>query len=478
MQFKVDDRCTLIGLKQRPDLNGRLVKLERWSERHQRWEVCFLEDGAFINSIRVKEENLTLPDSFPCPYQLDPCIGETLESFARGGGHDTGINDNEMKEFGLGKGQLTNLMFKTTAKIACEIYGADPTSNFILSMFLEYTGKVVDSELIQVKLKEKIESFFSEMPYLCISPSLVTQWTDMITYKELGKLMYNLRMGTLAFIEQRQSLLRNVVSKLKGHKLQRTTLGLFSSLDTGNDSISVTFDGLAKEIRHETMDGEITIIHSNDVKHIKVNPAMNQIYLRWLLEDVIKTLDVDDAKKGSLGKWHKLRQWEIDLTSRIIVSNNRMSLDVSSNFEPFSWAEGLLSVSLEELEDLPLVDADRRLLRLAFFSNITWEFAITCLDKDSVDTSISEDKERKLKVGKKVVVHSLNSEEDSVAVVNGMQGKAVKQEDDNHYLVTFTNLAKPQVLHKSNLKRAAKSRELDIGDDPEEVDSSDSDLDE
>jgi len=156
-----------------------------------------------------------------------------------------------------------------------------------------------------------------------------------------------------------------------------------------------------------------------------------------------------------------------------------MSLDVSSNFEPFSWAEGLLSVNLEEIEDLPLVDADRRILRLAFFSNITWEFA-TCLDKDSVDTSISEDKERKLKVGKKVVVHSLNSEEDSVAVANGMQGKAVKQEDDNHYLVTFTNLAKPQVLHKSNLKRAAKrySRELDIGDDLEEVDSSDSDLDE
>ena len=99
---------------------------------------------------------------------------------------------------------------------------------------------------------------------------------------------------------------------------------------------------------------------------MKVNPFLHQAYVRWLIQDVAPTLNAADARKGSLGKWHRLDSWEKQLTKAIVATPVRIRIDVSNDFELFPWIEGLLSVDLKVLSDAPGVDTDRRILRLAF----------------------------------------------------------------------------------------------------------------
>ena len=129
--------------------------------------------------------------------------------------------------------------------------------------------------------------------------------------------------------------------------------------------------------------------------------------------------------------------------------------------QPYSWIEGLLSTNLNDLSGAPGIGIHWGILLIVFFSNIAWEFAIQCPDKDPFECTVAAlNGERKLKKGKKVTVHSLDGGDNSAQVTDGMQCKIVEKIDQIHYTVTFTNLAKPQVLHRSNLRKVGQvSRE-------------------
>ena len=156
-------------------------------------------------------------------------------------------------------------------------------------------------------------------------------------------------------------------------------------------------------------------------------------------------------------------------------------LDVADDFELAPWLEGLMSVDLDVLSDAPGVDTDRRILRLAFFAELAWRFAIeskafekksgatksspASIDNDSSMSTeadvrgtsntlggVTTDEEDRLKKGDKVVVLKLD-EKGQEPVNNGMEGRIVEHTDLNHYSVSFTNLIEPQILHASNLEQ-------------------------
>ena len=218
---------------------------------------------------------------------------------------------------------------------------------------------------------------------------------------------------------------------------------------------------------------------------MKVNPFLHQAYVRWLIQDVAPTLNAADARKGSLGKWHRLDSWEKQLTKAIVATPVRIRIDVSNDFELFPWIEGLLSVDLKVLSDAPGVDTDRRILRLAFFAMLALQATISSgvIDKKCKSTdyslapsdiysskstadahsrftsdnlgSTTQCQGYHFKEGDKVVVLKLG-EKGQGPVTNGMQGMIVKHTDPNHYSVSFTNLIEPQIMNGSNLENVKK----------------------
>ena len=58
MDFKVGERCEIIGLKQRLDLNGKICTLVKWNRKFGRWIVSF--DGNTGSCVGVEHFNTTI----------------------------------------------------------------------------------------------------------------------------------------------------------------------------------------------------------------------------------------------------------------------------------------------------------------------------------------------------------------------------------------------------------------------------------
>jgi len=223
--------------------------------------------------------------------------------------------------------------------------------------------------LVQEKLKEKITGVFSFQNTYMSVPVPMSTLLKMSTAADLGMLMCNLRKGTLAFIEQHQSMLTNIVSDMKGYKLKsnrREAATMMRMVMCGNmcdDNKSMKCANLREELSHAAMCGEVNVVGRTGIKNVKVNPFLHQVYVDWLIEDVLPTLSTSDARKGSLGKWHRLENWEKQLTKSIqTITPVRIMLDVADDFELAPWLEGLLSVDLDVLSDAPGVDTGVLLL--------------------------------------------------------------------------------------------------------------------
>ena len=479
MKFTVGDRCVLTGLVVRADLNGQVVTLLKWNKKYERWEVrCGGATTGPVKSVRVRLENLeklSEDDTQPSiQHQLNPCFWSVLDENVRG---DGGLTKNHPL---IGNGQISNFIFVHCEKIAEECYSENVP---VLAMYLDYIGKAGDSKLIQENLKATLQGITSYGPF----PSNVLN--RLRSAEGLGNLMLQLRTGTLAFIEEHQAMLTNFVADMKDYKLQSNRYEastLMQMLVCGkDDNKSMKCIQFGDELSRAAMCGEVDIFSRKGIKTVKVNPILHQAYVRWLIQYVAPTLDAADARKGSLGKWHRLDSWEKQLTKSIVATPLRISIDVSNDFELFPWIEGLLSVDLKVLSDAPGVDTDRRILRLAFFAELALQATISSgvIDKKrkSTDSSLAPsdiDSSKStpdalhrvtsdnlgsttqcqgylFKEGDKVVVLKLD-EKGQGPVTNGMQGLIVKQTDPNHYSVSFTNLIEPQILNGSNLKKVKK----------------------
>jgi len=495
MTFKRGEKCVLTGLKQCADLNGQVATLLKWSISHERWEVrC--SNG---KEIRVCQENLSKTDQStragsarakkapePCRYVLDPVLGNVLKEMVRGGQllpSDIGIPQ-------AGSGQISLVVFENFADLATETYKDPPSrhggskSAVVLAMLIDFVGKDGDSGLVLQVLKAKISEIFHPQNmggFLLPIPSPMSKLMKMDTAADLGALMFNLREGTLASIESRQGILANIISEMKGFKLKSdrndpgTILKMVMCGKDDNKSVKCT--ALEEELRFAAMYGEVAVIGKR-YRKVKVDESFHRVYISWLIQDVLPTLSSSDARKGSLGKWHRLTSWEKQLTASIQATPVRITLDVSDDFDLTPWLEGLVSLDLPTLSDAPGVDTDRRILRLAFFTELAWQLSLSSGAWDrkrqasmappslkEVETTGDaanadmfghvKNEQDCFKKRSKVIVARLEEKEHQI-LCNGMEGRILSQVGPDHYSVSLTNLSEPQIVHASNLQHATK----------------------
>jgi len=488
--FQAGDKCRIIGLQRRHDLNGQIVTVLKWSKKHGRWEVrC---SNPSLASVRVRPENLIGLSSDDAKKQFVACVSDCLDKIVRGGGVRFDDYQDFMHKYGVGSGQISNIAFSTAGITGKELFQGNDSDSIILAMLLECIGKNGDSKLIQESLKSKLDNIFENS--LVPLQNVMSTFSNMISISDLGKLMLNLREGTLAFIESRRCFISKFVSDFKlASDLQQPNIVMGMMIGFKDDNKSLKSRNLGDEIFREAMGGEVTIIDSSGIKRVEVNESLHRIYIHWLFDDVAQTLSVSDASKGSLSKWHRILIWEKELTSSIQVTpggrEGRMRLDVSDDFAFGPWIEGLLSMDLDLLSGIPGVDTDRRILRMAFLSELTFQFLFQCgiLDRKHAKASactstspssnskcsstnakatITSDKKpnasddaksgnTKFKKGYKVFVLNLDNN-GAEFVVNGMYGEILEQIDSHHYSVLFPNLAVPRALHASKLSKVKK----------------------
>lgn len=484
----------LSGLMHRTDLNGQVVTLLKWSKKHERWEVrC--SDG---KEIRVRQANLAKTGRAesaenarvgprandaqePCHYVLDPAIGTALKQSVCGGSMFPQVEGIPHQ---AGSGQISRVVFDNFADLATEVYGGK--SSVVLAMLLDFVGKDGDSGLVCQKLKAKISEIFHPQNMAGFVLPIPASWSklmDMDTATDLGTLMFNLREGTLAFIESHQGMLAGIVSEMKGSKMMSnrnepgTILTMIMCGKDDNKSMKCTT--LQEELKSAAMGGEVTVF-GKGFKKVEVNEFMHRSYVNWLIQDVLPTLSPSDARKGSLGEWHRLTYWEKQLTESIQAKPVRLMLDVSDDFDLTPWLEGLVSLDLSVLSDAPGVDTDRRILRLAFFAELAWQFSLksgawdrkqqaslaSSSEADDSSTAVGDalntdmpdlvkSEQDCFKKNSKVVVIGLEEKEHSL-VCNGMEGRILSQVDSDHYSVSFTNLTQPKTIQAFNLQRVAK----------------------
>ena len=361
------------------------------------------------------------------------------------------------------------------------------TDETVLAMFLEHIGKEGDSRLIQKDLKGKLDDFFKDVLMYVRMP--VPTFSNMISTADLGKLMFDLREGTLAYIESHRAMLTNRASELKGYKLvsdrHEANVAYKRMCSFGSDNKSVKITNLAQDLRDAAIGGKVTIIGgTKGIKHVTVNEVLHEVYIRWAFEDVLQTMSASDVRSGPLCKWHRLESWEKQLTRSIQVTESCIILDVSDEFEPYPWMQGLLSFNLKVLSDAPGVDTDRRILRMTFFAELAWQILLKSgiLDKKRgiVNTSSSsitiddrppshsssslakqhtgsdDNKREILEIGSKVIITDISEKYSDLALTNGMQGRIIERIEPDHFSVSFTNLSEPQIVHVSYLKKETK----------------------
>ena len=134
-----------------------------------------------------------------------------------------------------GSGQISLMVFQTVAKIAIELYG-DASSSLVLALLFDFIGKDNDSYLIQHALKALVCDTFNSFNMGIILP--IQDFSRMETASDYGNLMYSLRKGTLAFIEERQMLLKMTISNMKGSKMKSNrneASTIFQMISCGRD---------------------------------------------------------------------------------------------------------------------------------------------------------------------------------------------------------------------------------------------------
>ena len=173
----------------------------------------------------------------------------------------------------------------------------------------------------------------------------------------------------------------------------------------------------------------------------------------------------------------------MQLTKSIEATNTRIILDVSDDFDLTTWLEGFVSFDSSILSDTPGVDTDRRILRLAFFAALAWEYSlksgawekresriptsaneaserISASADDPQERAVDEATDQKFRKGSKVVIVGLKCEE-LRGLKNGMTGKVLNRIDKDTYSVSFRNLAHPLAVHRRNIKRITKANRED-----------------
>jgi hypothetical protein len=409
----------------------------------------------------VKPENLravtneTTRTSSERRATLDPCIGDALKSMVRGG---TPFDDASL----IGTGQITRMTFETFVVTATEMYrGASEAE--VAAMIIDFIGKEGDSELLFNRFQTRIQQPIGGCHFLPASRLFA-----MDTAAKVTVVMFNARIGTLAYIESQQAMLKRMLPKLRTFEIKsdsRASLRVFCGFD---DSKSRRRVYMKDELIRAAMCGEVMVIEGEGIKKVEVSELMHRDYVHWLIEDVLPTLKPSDAKKGSLGEWHLIKDWERQLISSIEVTPTLMMLDIADSFSIESWLDGFVSFDLSTLQDMPGVDVDRRIARLAFFADLAFEelFKNGDLDKKfsdelSVPSSSALTPRASVQLWKEgakvVVVNKENAEKGGDAVVcNGMEGRIVCSTEPGQYMVLFSNLEYAVQVDASNLQATQK----------------------
>jgi hypothetical protein len=447
IQLKEGDIAYIVGLAQRRDLNGKCAILLSWSQKRGRWDIRCEKSG---EAVRVKPDNLR-----GCHHSyLHPALGNAIRATVRGG---TPLDAVDYDDSEIGTGQFTRMAFEVFVKIATELYSDAPEAA-AAAMIVDFIGKEDDSKLLFNALKTRLQRLFGGLPFL---PP--TTLCGMDTADEVIQLLFNARMGTLAYIESQQAILKSVLPRLRNFKIKsdnRASLWVLSGLD---GSKSRKRESMKHELISAAMDGHVDVAGAEGYKEVEVNPLLHRAYVEWLMEDVLPTSKPSDAEEGTLGEWHLIQDWERQLISSINVTPALVMLDIADSFIVESWLHGFTSFDLSALEAVPGLDVDRRIARFAFFAVLACEAAITTgIDSDSPDdfdtpSSSAESPVASLqlwKEGAKVVVVNLDKAEKTVC--NGMEGRVVCSTEPGRYKVSFSNLEHAIQVAASNLQATRK----------------------
>ena len=268
----------------------------------------------------------------------------------------------------------------------------------------------------------------------------------------------------------------------------------FRMTTTGVDSKSMTCKSLRERLLGHGSVGEFLVEIQEGASAVDILP-LHPVYVHWCVDEVLPTLKKSDAKKSSLAKWHWIQTWERQLTSAVEITPHRMILDISDDFCIDSWLDGFGSFNLTTLAEMPGIDVDRRMLRMAFFAelaiaassehlykepaigeNTEFEatpqlFAPAATPAPTPPRSAASQQEtrlapsealtltphiRALKEGTRVTV--VDVQEGDGMLCNGMEGRVVCLVDPGKYMVSFSNLINAQEVDASNLRRAEKVR--------------------
>jgi MYND finger len=453
------DRAFVFGLQQRPELNGKEVTLLDWDREAGRWSALCREcsEGIKIKPINLKQ--------FPPVVVVD-----ALKAVVRGGNDTPHIQDVQFAQ-----GQITNMAFSEFVRLVSEIY-SDPqaTEEWISASLIEHIGKFGDARLVYTQMKQRLDSCVA-MPYGIFLPDSFKSILRLDKAEKYITLMLNLRQGTLAWLRSKQASIRRMAQNICNVTIQRDdpAIAAMQKLCEQDGSKSMTSKNMKEELIFAGMSGEITIMGEEGIERVTFAELYHRVYVEWLVEDVLSTLDSADAKTGTLGEWHRILAWESQLTAAVFVSAGQMMLDISDDFQIDSWIEGLSALDLTVLEDIPGVDLDRRILRLVFFAEKALKACLLNLDeskrqseKDTQTQKVALKAEETVQTvtcfenGNRVVLINLRKEDtEDHQLRNGMKGRVVSRlpessttSSGHKYLVAFSNLELPHEIHQKNLQ--------------------------
>lgn len=457
------DKAYIVGLEKRTDLNREEVTLLEWKESDGRW-AARCKTG---ECVKVKPTNLK------AIVPLDPVLSESLTSI---------VCDSETlpvpKMELVGTGQISRMSIKAFVALALELYENSPPEDFMTAMFIEHIGKFGDCRLVYSHLK-RIVTKTTKLPYGIVLPNPFRSMYEMKTVESLMKLLVNLRRGTIAHLRSKQSLLRRFAGKHKGITIcnKNPVHGAIGRMLGRDDPKSMSSKTIADELIHASMGGEVIVIGDAGIEKLEFNEILHRAYIKWLVDHVLPTLDTSDARKGTLGEWHRILAWESQLTAKVLVTPRGLILDVDDHYSIDSWLDGFVSVDLCKLEDIPGVDTDRRILRMFLFAEKAFQATITLVSKERENEAkrpqSDDDKAPKTETpvehqdtlstesnpgieyseGAKVVVANMQNDEslEGLPYCNGMQGRVVSVLADGEYLISFSNLGRHQVVSGNHL---------------------------
>lgn len=301
------DEAWIFGLKQRTDLNTEKVILLEWVKKDGRWAARCCKTGELV---KVKSANLkALPP-------LQPVLAEPLKDMVCGS-----KTLPLPKTVHAGNGRLCREIFQTFVHLALEVYENPPSEDYMAAMFIEHIGKFGDGRLIYNHLKHTVENT-TKLPCGIVLPDPFRQLCEMKTVKSLVNLLVNLRRGTIAHLMSRQSFLCRFVGKRKGITIcgENPENVAIKRMCLGEDPKFMSSKSTADELIQAGIGGRVTIFGQKGAEKMEFDEILHKAYVAWLVDHVLPTLDHSDAKKGSLGEWHRILAWESQLTAKVLVT--------------------------------------------------------------------------------------------------------------------------------------------------------------